>query len=181
MKLYTRRGDDGQTDLFGGKRVSKTDLRIGACGSVDELNCMLGVTIAFCNPQSMRQILLQLQHELFELGADLATPLDAKIKISRVAQTHIDALEKFIDQATGQTQPMTCFILPGGCELAARLHLSRAICRRAERDAVDATTSIELNPMAVTYLNRLSDLLFAMARWANVIEGVADVPWEQKG
>ena len=180
MKLYTRRGDDGQTDLFGGQRVSKTDPRMGACGSVDELNCMLGVTGALCKHQSMRQIIFQLQHELFELGADLATPLDAKIKMSRVAQAHIDALEKLIDQATDQALPMTCFILPGGCELAARLHLSRAICRRAERETVDATTSIELNPMVVTYLNRLSDLLFALARWANVIEGVADVPWEQK-
>lgn len=179
MKIYTRRGDLGKTDLMGGLRVEKNNLRIACCGTVDELNCYLGVTIASCEHDSLRDILLHLQHELFNLGADLAKPLDAKGKAKRIEQSQIDRMEKQIDEATNQVAPMTCFILPGGSELSSKLHLSRAICRRAERLVVETAHAVEINPMIVTYLNRLSDLLFVLARWANVLDGVEDVPWDQ--
>ena len=180
MKIYTRRGDLGKTDLIGGLRVEKNDMRICCCGTVDELNCYLGVTIASCEHEVLRDILLHLQHELFYLGADLAKPLDAKGKAKRIEQSQIDRMEQQIDQATSQVAPMTCFILPGGSELSAKLHFSRAICRRAERLVVEAAATSEINPMIVTYLNRLSDLLFVLARWANVLDNTPDVPWDQE-
>jgi cob(I)alamin adenosyltransferase len=178
MKLYTRRGDLGETDLLGGQRVSKMDIRINACGTIDELNCLLGVGVSSCAHGELKNQLLRIQHELFNLGADLAMPHEAGDVVKRVGQQHVDRLEREIDQATATVPPLTCFILPGGSELAARLHLGRAVCRRAERLVVEAALTSDVNPMVVTYLNRLSDLLFAMARWANVLEGVMDVPWD---
>lgn len=178
MKLYTRRGDLGKTDLLGGQRVSKVDIRIVACGTIDELNCLLGVAVSSCSHLDLKNQLLRVQHELFNLGADLAMPHEAGDVIWRVGTPHIERLEKEIDQATAQVTPLRAFILPGGSELAAHLHLGRAVCRRAERFAVESAESGDVNPMVITYLNRLSDLLFAMARWANVLEGVEDVPWD---
>ncbi|MFG0250445.1 MAG: cob(I)yrinic acid a,c-diamide adenosyltransferase [Phycisphaeraceae bacterium JB051] len=178
MKLYTRRGDLGKTDLLGGQRVSKMDIRITACGTIDELNCLLGVAVADCKHIELKRQLLRIQHELFNLGADLAMPHEAGDVIWRVGQVHVDRLEQEIDDATAQVPQLKCFILPGGSELAARLHLGRAVCRRAERFAVEAAEHCDVNPMVITYLNRLSDLLFAFARWSNVLEGVEDVPWD---
>lgn len=178
MKLYTRRGDLGQTDLLGGQRVSKMDIRINACGTIDELNCLLGLAVAACHHHGLRDQLLRIQHELFNLGADLAMPNEAGDVVKRVGDVHVQRLEREIDDATAQVPPLTCFILPGGSELAAQLHLGRAVCRRAERLVVEAALTCDVNPMVITYLNRLSDLLFAMARWANVLEGVTDVPWD---
>lgn len=178
MKLYTRRGDLGQTDLLGGQRVSKVDIRIVACGTIDELNCLLGVAVSSCHHIELKNQLLRIQHELFNLGADLAMPHEAGDVIWRVGDVHVQRLEQEIDHASALVPPLRVFILPGGSELAARLHLGRAVCRRAERFAVEAAETCDVNPMVITYLNRLSDLLFAQARWANVLEGVADVPWD---
>lgn len=175
MKLYTKRGDDGGTDLFAGGRTSKTDPRIHAIGGVDETNAALGLAAASCEPGELKAILLEIQRRLFDLGADLATPDPAKPR--RITPAHIDELERYIDKTCGTLAPMKHFILPGGCELAARLHLARTVCRRAERTCV-ALHEVDPNTrQALIYLNRLSDLLFALARLANQQTGVEDVPW----
>ncbi len=178
MKLYTKRGDDGHTDLFAGGRATKTDPRIHAIGEVDETNASLGLAVAACGSpvsREMKDLLTQLQCRLFDLGADLATPDPAKPR--RITQAHINELEQRIDAASDAVPPMKHFILPGGCELAARLHLARTVCRRAERACVALPASDAENAPAVIYLNRLSDLLFALARLANQHAGVPDAPW----
>ena len=184
MKLYTRRGDEGNTDLFGGKRVRKDALRVQAYGAVDELNSVLGLAAAACEAPAtgeIRNILLGLQSRLFEIGADLATPRKpakaAPSAIPRIEQSHIDELEQHIDAISDQLPPMTHFILPGGSELAARLHVARTVCRRAERVCVSFENEESAYARVIVYLNRLSDLLFAMARQANRVAGVEDVPW----
>ncbi len=175
MKLYTKRGDDGGTDLFAGQRTTKTDPRIIAIGDVDETNATIGLAIAVCGPDEIKDILLEIQRRLFDLGADLAT-LDTT-KPRRITQNHTEQLEKHIDTACDQLPAMKHFILPGGCELASRLHIARTVCRRAERACVAFQGRDADVDHAVIYLNRLSDLLFALARRANQIEGVDDVPW----
>jgi len=183
MKLYTKRGDDGGTDLFGGQRVPKESLRVTAYGTVDELNCALGLAAVACQHDDLRAMIDVLQHRLFELGADLATPRksidDVKPigNIQRIGGERVSEIESMIDKVCEPLPQMRSFILPGGTELSARLHLSRAICRRAEREAT-ALARIEPVGEAVTiYLNRLSDLLFAMARRANQLDNIEDVPW----
>jgi len=165
MKLYTGKGDDGTTGLFGGGRVRKDDLRIEACGHVDELNCAIGLARGAC----------------FDMGADLATLLstDAK-KVPRMSEDEARTLEQRIDEVCAALAPIENFILPGGCELACRLHQARAVCRRAERACVSLAAAQPVNAHVVIVLNRLSDLLFALARRANQIEGVADVAWRGK-
>lgn len=178
MKLYTKRGDDGGTDLFAGKRTTKTDPRICAIGEVDETNASIGLAVAACESsasRAMKDLLTQLQCRLFDLGADLATPDPAQPR--RITQAHIDELERQIDAASDAVPPMKYFILPGGCELAARLHLARTVCRRAERVCVALCKSDPGLASVLIYLNRLSDLLFALARLANQQADVADVPW----
>src|SRR5262245_1721610 len=134
MKIYTKTGDQGETGLFGGQRVPKNSLRIHAIGDVDELNALLGVCRSHDNPPAdIKKILSELQHELFALGADLATPLDSKAKISRMNAAHVERLEAHIDRLETGLKPLRNFILPGGSPLAAHLHLARAVCRRAER------------------------------------------------
>ncbi|MEZ6189911.1 MAG: cob(I)yrinic acid a,c-diamide adenosyltransferase [Phycisphaerales bacterium] len=179
MKLYTKRGDDGGTDLFAGGRTTKTDPRICAIGDVDETNASLGLAVAACDSPvfgDMKNLLTQLQCRLFDLGADLATPDPDRPR--RITQAHINELEKQIDAASDAVPPMKHFILPGGCELAARLHLARTVCRRAERACVALMATDAENTPAVIYLNRLSDLLFALARLANQHADVPDVPWK---
>ena len=181
MKLYTRRGDDGGTDLFAGQRTTKTDPRIIAIGEVDETNAAIGLAISACDAGELKDILLDLQRRLFDLGADLATPDQDKPR--RITQTHIEQLEHQIDAACAELPPMKHFILPGGCELAARLHLARTVCRRAERACVALQQSNPRNTAprntahTLIFLNRLSDLLFALARLANQQAGVNDIPW----
>ncbi len=182
MKLYTKRGDDGSTDLFGGRRVSKTDPRVQAYGSVDELNCLIGLARAACPHAELSEALSQLQARLFDLGADLATPHDgpARDKVDRIKEGDIQTLERMIDETTDRLPVMQYFILPGGSEVAARLHVARAVARRAERHCVWLLETAPEHRLNVIYLNRLSDLLFVLARWANQLDGLEDVPWKPR-
>ena len=182
MKLYTKRGDGGQTDLFGGQSTSKHALRVEGYGCVDELNAALGLALAACADDALGAVIRELQARLFELGADLATPRpveggEDKAAIPRIAPEHAAALERQIDALDATLEPMRHFILPGGSELAARLHVARTVCRRAERRVVALAEGEDVGPAVVVYLNRLGDLLFVMARQANKLAGVADVPW----
>lgn len=189
MKLYTRRGDDGGTELFGGQRVPKDSLRVEAYGTVDELNSALGMALSGCRWPELTAILTTLQHRLFELGADLASPPKAGTAEKaegkpgsgpRIGAEQVAEAEGMIDGACAPLEPMRNFILPGGSELAARLHVARTVCRRAERLCVALARAEPLDGQVVIYLNRVSDLLFALARRANQLEGVADVPWNPR-
>ena len=165
-KIYTRRGDDGSTGLFGGPRVRKDDLRVSAYGDIDELNSALGVAREELPEGDLRSLLDELQSELFTLGAQLATP-DAQAapkEVPRIVQANVDRLEREIDRLTAGLPPMKNFILPGGSRAGAALHLCRTVCRRAERRALAVEGA---NPEVVRYLNRLSDLLFILSRGAN--------------
>ena len=184
MKLYTRSGDDGTTGLFGGGRVGKDHPRVEAYGTVDELNACLGVAAAASDGETafaarLRDMLPTIQSQLFDIGADLATPADSPHadKVARVAETAVAQLEGWIDEVDGENEPMQTFVLPGGTELAARLHLARTVCRRAERRLRPLDHAETINPQIGHYLNRLGDLLFALARGANRDAGVPDVPW----
>jgi cob(I)alamin adenosyltransferase len=182
MKLYTRGGDAGETSLFGGVRVRKDDPRIWAYGEVDELNAALGLAVADLPDEATRERLRRVQSELFDIGAELATPdLDTNASrgrsVPRVEQDQVDALERWIDELDAEVTPLTTFILPGGSRPAATLHLARTICRRAERRVVEFGASVELSPTLVRYLNRLSDLLFALARAVNARAGIAEPVW----
>lgn len=182
MKLYTRTGDTGETSLFDGTRVPKDHLRVTAYGEVDELNSVLGWCVCAAGEGVLTPRLQMLQRELFTLGAELATPPGSRLagRVAPISGEHNLRLETWIDEATAQAQPLRHFILPGGAELAARLHIARTVCRRAERAVVALAHSSEVFPEIIIYLNRLSDLLFAWARLANQMAGVADVPWVAK-
>ena len=180
MKLYTKRGDDGQTDLIGGNRVSKNHLRVGAYGTVDELNAAIGLALADCEIDAIKASLITVQCRLFDLGADLATPKSEKAAPGRLNEAHVVELESAIDLASDQVEPLRNFILPGGTLLAARLHVARTICRRAEREVVALAEQEPVDAQATIYLNRLADLLFVQARLANAKAGVPDVPWQPR-
>lgn len=178
MKIYTRTGDDGTTGLFGAGRVAKDHARIEAIGTVDETNAAIGVAHASSGHQpNIRELLSRLQHELFVAGADLATPLSARANTQRISQEHITNLELAIDALGEPLAPLKHFVLPGGTDLAARLHLARVVCRRAERRVVTLDRLELLNELVVIYLNRLSDLLFVLARRANHNADSPDVFW----
>lgn len=177
MKLYTKRGDDGHTDLIGGVRVSKNHLRVSAYGAVDELNATIGLALADCEIDAVNRGLITVQCRLFDLGADLATQSSDKAPAGRLTAEHVAELEQQIDAASAELAPLRNFILPGGTTLAARLHIARTVCRRAEREIVTLAEHETIDPIATIYVNRLADLLFAQARLANAKSGVADVPW----
>lgn len=177
MKIYTRTGDQGQTGLWGGRRVPKHDLRIQAYGTVDECNSLLGLAQTV-SPEELNEALYELQNLLFVLGADLASPEDAP-SIPRIQAADVEKLETWIDQWEALLPPLTNFILPGGSPAAAWLHLARTVSRRAERMTVALHEAENINPQAVIWLNRLSDLLFVMARYANHLVGQRDVPWQK--
>jgi cob(I)alamin adenosyltransferase len=177
MKIYTKTGDDGETGLFGGPRVRKNCPRIEAYGTVDELNAVVGMARTQGPPADLDGLLCRIQNELFDLGAELATPDPAKFGIAGATEAHVSALEREIDRYEAELEPLKQFILPGGTPAAAALHLARTVCRRAERCVVTLTESEAISPNTVIYLNRLSDLLFVLARAANRRAGVADVPW----
>ncbi len=167
-RIYTRGGDAGQTSLGDGQRVSKADLRVEAYGQVDELNALLGVALVSGVPDEMRPWLERIQNELFDLGADLAVPLDdTKRERTRITAEQVAHLEERCDEANENLEPLRSFVLPGGTEPAALLHLARTVCRRAERVTVALAAEADVNPEALAYLNRLSDLLFILARAAN--------------
>lgn len=177
MKLYTKRGDDGHTDLIGGKRVAKSHLRVQAYGSVDELNAAIGLALACCEIDAVGRPLITAQARLFDLGAELATCRSENAPPERITADHVNQVEEQIDAATEPLAPLRNFILPGGCELAARLHVARTVCRRAERDVIALALDESVGENAKVYLNRMADLLFALARLANLEAGVPDVPW----
>ncbi len=179
MKIYTKTGDDGTTGLFSGARVSKSSLYVEAYGTVDELNSHIGSCLVVCKDKELEKDLVKIQHDLHTVGADLATPIGAKVKILRIDTGRAQRLEKLMDHFEKELSPLTRFILAGGCELAARLHIARTICRRAEREVVELGEKEKINSEVVIYLNRLSDLLFIMARVSNHRAGVSDVFWDQ--
>ena len=165
-RIYTRAGDLGETSLGNGSRVSKLDCRIGAFGTVDELNSALGVVLAGGVPDAMRGPLARIQNELFDVGADLSVPWGISDRL-RVEQPMIDRLEQLCDEFNADLPELRSFVLPGGTETSAQLHVARTICRRAEREVLLGAQEVELNPLVLAYLNRLSDLLFILARAAN--------------
>jgi cob(I)alamin adenosyltransferase len=166
-RIYTRGGDEGETSLGDGSRVSKLDPRIQAFGTVDELNSQLGVVLADqALPEAMRAPLERIQNELFDLGADLSVPVGVEGRL-RVTQAQVDGLERLCDEHNEPLPELKSFVLPGGTSVAAQLHVARTICRRAEREALAAAQAVAIDPLALVYLNRLSDLLFILARAAN--------------
>lgn len=181
MKVYTRRGDAGETDLFGGQRVGKDALRVAAYGDVDELNATLGVALAHSPHDDVRVLGDSIQGQLFELGAYLATPDERsreKASIPTLSGDDVNTLEQHIDAFETELAPLQRFVLPGGTPAAAAFHLARTVCRRAERAAVSLNRQDPLDPVALGYLNRLSDLLFVLARLENARSGSGDVEWE---
>jgi cob(I)alamin adenosyltransferase len=177
-RIYTRGGDRGETSLGDGSRVSKLDARIAAYGAVDELNSLVGVVLAGDVAGPIRVVLERIQNELFDVGASLSVPWEREGRL-RVEQRLIDALEADCDAFNAELPELRSFVLPGGSEAAARLHVARAVCRRAEREALAAAEEVELDPLALVYLNRLSDLLFILARSANA--GREEPLWKPGG
>lgn len=179
MKIYTKTGDDGTTSLFDGTRVNKDHHRVDTYGDVDELNASLGVAIASLNDEEIKKILLRIQRNLFAMGAQLANPQHKKQKTKAdFGGDKITALEKAIDQCEAEIDPIKNFILHGGSIAASHLDLARTICRRAERQLVSLSQNESVDSNLVMYLNRLSDLLFMLARVVNKRMGVKDIPWE---
>jgi cob(I)alamin adenosyltransferase len=182
MKIYTRTGDEGQTGVIGG-RVSKNDLRVDAYGTVDETNSFLGQAIALMDPSKYADMiadLTEIQHELFDCGADLALlkkgTIDYKVTVEMV-----DRLEHWIDKYDAETPDIQRFVLPGGCQVSSVLHVCRTVSRRAERRVVALAQEQEINGEVRRYLNRLSDFFFTVARAANVREGVGDIEYNRGG
>lgn len=175
MKIYTKTGDAGETGLFGGPRVRKDHSRIEAFGTVDELNSHLGIVRVSCSGP-LDDLLRHIQCDLFELGAQLATP---EPDSERITFKHVESLEQAIDRFDATLPPLDCFILPAGTPLAASMHVARTVCRRAERRVVALAGEPDavIPSNAIEYLNRLGDLLFVLARHANAQAGVADDPW----
>lgn len=176
-RIYTRGGDEGETSLGDGSRVSKLDARIAAFGTTDELNSVLGLVLAGDCPERLRAPLERIQNELFDVGADLCVPLRIENRL-RVEQSMIDALEVLCDRFNEELPELRSFVLPGGTEASARLHVARTICRRAERETLFAAQEHDVNRLVLVYLNRLSDLLFILARAANATAGREEPLWK---
>ncbi|HEX3159975.1 MAG TPA: cob(I)yrinic acid a,c-diamide adenosyltransferase [Gemmatimonadaceae bacterium] len=181
LKIYTRTGDQGDTGLFGGGRVPKDHVRVEAYGAVDELNASIGLARALEPMPRLDDVLMPIQRDLFAIGALLATPDAEKMRQqlakARVDEARITELEDAIDAGEAELEPLKAFILPGGTSKASALHVARTVCRRAERRVVQLARDTEIPPLAVIYLNRLSDLLFTLARVANRRAGTPDVEW----
>jgi cob(I)alamin adenosyltransferase len=174
-KIYTRTGDQGTAGLVDGSRVSKAGGRMAAIGEVDEANASVGMAIALLGDDALSDTLRRIQNELFDLGADVATPGEVEGAL-RIVASQVERLEQDIDSMNGALDPLTSFILPGGSAEVAALHLARTVVRRAERSAVRLAEAEQLNPHALAYLNRLSDLLFVAARFVAARQG-GDVLW----
>ena len=181
MKIYTKTGDDGATGLFGGGRVQKDDPRVEAYGDVDELNAVLGLARAMEPMPRIDEILVPMQRDLFSIGALLATPdlekMEKHLSKASIDERRISDLERAIDQCEQELEPLKAFIIPGGSRKGAVLHVARTVCRRAERRVVHLQRDVEIPGLVVIYLNRLSDLLFMLARLANVRSGAGEVTW----
>ena len=181
MKIYTKTGDKGETSLFNGERLSKASLRVDTYGTVDELNSLLAVVLAFDPPEILNKDLKKIMNLLFNLGSDLATPLDSKSKFKplRITAGNIDWLEKKIDEYTEQLPQLKTFILPMGCKSAVFLNQARTICRRAERLAVNLAENEDIGTNPLVFLNRLSDYLFTASRLANILSSYEEVEWDK--
>lgn len=181
-KIYTRGGDTGSTSLGGGQRVKKSALRIEVYGTVDELSSQIGAALAAGLDRRLGETLSRVQNELFHLGSDLCTLEENKRKtpVPRIEQRHVDALEVILDELTSELGPLQNFILPGGSDGAARLHVARTVCRRAERLLVALDAEEPVGEANLRYLNRLSDALFVMARYQNLQDGIDDVLWDSR-
>ena len=179
-RLYTRQGDEGETSLGGGQRVPKDALRVAAVGNVDELNASLGVALTLGLTPRLADVLVPIQNELFHLGSDLCFLEEDKAKypLPQIEARHIDKLEGLIDEFNAVVGLLKNFILPGGSVGAAQLHVARTVCRRAERAVVSLAHNEAVGPFALQYLNRLSDLLFTMARYENKQRGVDEPLWD---
>lgn len=184
MKIYTKTGDSGTTGLFAGPRVSKDHPRIQAYGTIDELNALMGVVDALMSHESGEPFnpsdwIKEIQSDLFSIGAQLATPQAREHGMCLLTEARVDELEQWIDRVESHLPPLANFILPGGCRTSAMLHLARTVCRRAERDLVSLShdESAENPGLLIVYLNRLSDLLFMLARWENQVAEIDDLPW----
>lgn len=181
MKIYTKTGDAGSTGLFGGGRVPKDNIRVEAYGDVDELNAVIGMARSVESMPRIDEVLVPIQRDLFAIGALLATPDRDKMALhlqkARIDDGRIEELERAIDDGEAELEPLRSFIIPGGTAKAAALHVARTVCRRAERHVVRLQHDVELPPMAIIYLNRLSDLLFTLARVANRRAGAGEVTW----
>ncbi|KAF0843367.1 ATP:cob(I)alamin adenosyltransferase [Methylovorus glucosotrophus] len=172
-KIYTRTGDEGDTGLGDGSRIAKDSLRVNAMGTVDELNAIIGILLTESLPADIASHLTRIQHDLFDLGGELCIPGHSMVKAERV-----DDLEHTLDALNEHLSPLKEFILPGGSRAAAYCHLARTVCRRAEREVVELSRTEQVTPIARSYLNRLSDLLFVLCRYLNKVQGVADVLWQ---
>ncbi len=181
-KIYTRKGDAGETSLGGGRRAPKDSARVSAYGAVDELNSAIGVAVAHGLSPRLMDILPIVQNELFHLGSDLAFREEDKQKhpLPQIAERHVTQLEQWIDELNAVVGPVENFILPGGSSAAAQLHLARAVCRRAERAAITLGRAEPIGAWVLPYLNRLSDLLFVMARYENRQRGVKERLWNSR-
>jgi cob(I)alamin adenosyltransferase len=181
MTIYTKTGDSGSTGLFGGGRVPKDHPRVAAYGDVDELNSTLGVVRATAPVQFFDALLESVQRDLFAIGGHLATPDPAKVaralEKAELSEARVAEFERLMDQADGELPPLRAFVLPAGTPKAAALHLARTVCRRAERSVVHLSHESEVPTLFLVYLNRLSDLLFTLARVANHRDGAGDVTW----
>jgi len=181
-KIYTKTGDEGLTGLGGGRRVPKDSRRVETYGTVDELNSQIGVALATGLCERLASELPHIQNELFDLGADLATPAESQARhpVPTVERRHIEQLEHLIDELNDVVGPLANFLLPGGSPGAAQLHVARTICRRAERAATGLARDETIGPTVLPYLNRLSDALFVMARYENLKKGIPDVLWDSR-
>jgi cob(I)alamin adenosyltransferase len=180
MKIYTKTGDSGETSLLGGKRVWKDNLRIQTCGTIDELNSIIGISINDITNPELKEVLQGIQNDLFAIGSDTALPLENEnTKIQRIDTNLSDKLESVIDQYDSQLPGLKNFILPGGAKGSALLHFARTVCRRAERNVVALSKVERINPDIEKYLNRLSDLLFVLARFENFSNGSPDIIWQK--
>ena len=179
MKIYTKKGDAGETGLFGNIRVPKDDARIQTYGTFDELNAIIGLVIAEGElPKQTSTTLLRIQNELFQLGAELATPRGKTSGVTLIDADRIKELENEIDAMEAKLQPLKTFILPGGAKSSALLHFARTICRRAERSLISLNRADSVRAEVLQYVNRLSDHLFVCARFANASQKVNDVAWK---
>jgi len=181
MKIYTRTGDKGETGLFGGDRVLKSDLRVEAYGCIDELNSFIGLAVSELNDTEVGKILLKIQNYLFTVGTDLATPdteKNNKLKIKRTPESFALEMEEVIDRYSAGLDELKFFILPGGSKTAAMMHICRTVCRRAERVVIGLNSDMKINNNIIIFLNRLSDLFFVLARYLNKKSGVPDIKWE---
>ncbi|MHB8906212.1 MAG: cob(I)yrinic acid a,c-diamide adenosyltransferase [Melioribacteraceae bacterium] len=182
MKIYTKTGDKGETSLFGGKRVWKDDLRIQAYGTTDELNAVLGIAVAELSDVELKDVISGIQNDLFTVGSDLASPIEKENKnfvIPRIDSQFVTRLELLIDKFDSQLPALKNFILPGGSKVSAILHHARTVCRRAEREVVALSRIEGINDQIEVYLNRLSDLLFVLARFENFSSKHPDIEWRK--